>query len=88
MDLLNKIFKPLENDMKAILKFNLPEEADDFKLATQSSDMYSVLWELDQWLRKKIRYSEDMSEDTYTAYEDCRKQLYELMENSNIKLEL
>jgi hypothetical protein len=75
--------------MKAVLKYNLPEDALDFKLALRSSDVYSVLWDLDQWLRKKIRYSgDDMSEDTYNAYEDCRKKLYELMQDANLNLEL
>jgi hypothetical protein len=75
--------------MKAILKFNLPEDNTEFLLATQASDMHSVLWSLEQYLRGKLKYSsDDMSEDTYNAYEDCRKQLHNLMENSNINLEV
>jgi hypothetical protein len=75
--------------MKAILKFNLPEENVEFLLATQASDMHFVLWSLDQYLRGKLKYSsDDMSDDTYTTYEDCRKQLHNLMENSNINLEV
>jgi hypothetical protein len=51
--------------------------------------MHSVLWSLEQYLRGKLKYSsDDMSEDTYNAYEDCRKQLHNLMENSNINLEV
>jgi hypothetical protein len=75
--------------MKAILKFNLPEDNTEFELATQASDMHSVLWSLDQYLRGKLKYSsDDMSDDTYTTYEDCRNQLHELMKNSNINLEI
>lgn len=32
--------------MKGILKFNLPEETDDFKLAQLGSKMFCILWEL------------------------------------------
>jgi hypothetical protein len=75
--------------MKAILKFNLPEDNIEFELATQGSNMHSVLWEFDQWIRGKMKYSsDDMSEDVYNAYEDCRNQLHELMENLNINLEI
>jgi hypothetical protein len=89
MDLLNKIFKTLENDMKAILKFNLPEDNTEFELATQASNMYSVLWDLDQWLRSNTKYAPDsMPEDEYKAYERCRETLRELMNNENISFEL
>ena len=52
--------------MKAILKFNLPEESHEFDMATQGSAMHSVLWDMDQWLRRQTKYApDDMSEDTY-----------------------
>ena len=33
--------------MKAILKFNLPEEKSEFNFATQGLDWWNVCWEMD-----------------------------------------
>jgi hypothetical protein len=75
--------------MKAILKFNLPEDNTEFELATQASNMHSVLWDLDQWLRSNTKYAPDsMPEDEYKAYERCRETLRELMNNENISFEV
>ena len=38
--------------MKAILEFDLPQDNQEFKLATKASDWWHVCWEMDQWLRK------------------------------------
>jgi len=43
--------------MKAILEFQLPEDNQEFELATKASKMYCTLWELDQWLRGEIKYN-------------------------------
>tara|TARA_B110000285_G_scaffold195782_1_gene226302 strand:- start:11 stop:238 length:228 start_codon:yes stop_codon:yes gene_type:complete len=75
--------------MKAKLEFNLPEDNDEFKLATQGNAMYSVLWEMDQWLRGNTKHAPDtMSNDTYKAYETCRNKLGEIMSESNIFFDL
>lgn len=42
--------------MKAILKFNLPEEQFEFKSAQRGGDYYAFLWELDQELRGYLKY--------------------------------
>jgi len=74
--------------MKAILEFNLPEDQDQFETAINGRKMYSILWELDQWLRGNVKYPPDhMSDDEIRAYEKCRKTLYELMLNENISFE-
>jgi len=71
--------------MQAILKFNLPEDSQEFELANNGAKMHNVLWEMDQWLRSNTKYAPDtMSEDTYNAYQACREQLRELMNSENI----
>jgi len=75
--------------MEAILKFNLPEDNEDFKLATNASNMYGVLWDMDQWLRTQTKYAaDDVTDDTYKAFEECREQLRELMNNNNVNFDL
>lgn len=74
--------------MKATLEFNLPEDSHEFQMATQSTDMHSVLWDMDQWLRTNIKYcSDETSEDTYKAMVECRDKLHEFMNDYNIILE-
>ena len=75
--------------MKAQLTFNLPEDSHEFDMATQGSNMHSVLWEMDQWLRSQYKYmsDEEYSEDKYETYEKCREQLREIMFENGINFE-
>jgi hypothetical protein len=74
--------------MQAQLIFNLPEDKEEFELATNARKMYSILWELDQWLRGNVKYPPElMSDDEIKAYEKCREILHELMLNQNISFE-
>ena len=50
--------------MKAILEFNLPDEQHEFYCATKGQDMISVLWELQQELRKLYKYEELNKDET------------------------
>ena len=75
--------------MKAILEFNLPEDNQDFQLASNAMKFWSVLYELDRDLRAKTKYAaDDLPQDKYDAYEEIRENLYELMRNENISLDM
>jgi hypothetical protein len=75
--------------MKAILEFNLPDDQQDFELASNAMKFWSVLYELDQDLRSKTKYaSDDLSQDKYDAYQEVRDILHELMSNNNISLDM
>jgi hypothetical protein len=76
--------------MKAILEFNLPEENPEFEMAVNASKMYSVLWQMDQWLRAQYKYMPDaeFSEAAYDAYEKSRQQLMNLMSEDGITFSL
>lgn len=75
--------------MEAILKFNLPEDHIEFEMAVNASKMYSVLWEMDQWLRAQYKYMPDTeySQDKYDTFEKCRDQLREIMFENGVKFE-
>ena len=74
--------------MEAILKFSLPNDKWEFKMANESAGMHSVIRDMDQWLRKKVKHAPDtMSVDTYNALELCREQLHEFMDDNDINLE-
>ena len=72
--------------MKAILKFNLPEENEEFQAAVNGLNYKSAIWDYDQWLRSEMKYSE-LPDETYKAYETCRKELRKILEEDNIQIE-
>jgi hypothetical protein len=71
--------------MKAILKFDLPEERKEFELDTNSFKWYSVVWDMDQYLRSQTKYAPDsMSEETYKAFSDAREKLYQILNQNDV----
>jgi hypothetical protein len=72
--------------MKATLTFSLPEEQHEYCNAVEGSKMRSVLWELDQWLRAKLKY-EDLSDGQYDAFKQTRDELRKLLQEENVDLE-
>lgn len=75
--------------MKAILEFNLPDDDQEFVLATNASSFWYVLYQLDQDLRAKTKYaSDDLPQDKYDAYEEVRDKLHELMSASNVSFDM
>ena len=75
--------------MKAILEFNLPDDKEDFELASNAMKFWSVLYQLDQDLRSKTKYApDDLPQDKYDAYEEVRELLHEFMSNENFSLDM
>jgi hypothetical protein len=72
--------------MKATLTFSLPEEEYEYSNALEGAKMRSVLWDLDQWLRAKLKY-EELSDGKYDAFKETRDHLRSLLVEENIDLE-
>ena len=62
--------------MKAILEFNLPEDQPEFNTALQGSDWKHVCWEMDQYLRKHLKYDDDLKEDEVKMLQKVRDKLH------------
>jgi len=74
---------------KAIIKFDLNEEANDFKLAVNAKEIMSVLWEVDQELRSRTKYASDTtSQETVDALISIRDFLRENMSDNNINFNM
>jgi hypothetical protein len=72
---------------KATITYDLPEEQDDFDFANNGGKFYSVLWELDQYLRNKVKYpAEDAHEEYTNAMEAARQELWNLLESYHLDL--
>ena len=74
--------------MKAILEFNLPEDQTEYQMVNDASKMFSVIWDMKQWLRTQVKYAPDeMSKDAYDTFEECREKLNELLIDNSLDLE-
>ena len=74
---------------KVILKFDLDEESNDFKLAINAKEIMSVLWEVDQELRNKTKYASDSTnQETVDALISIRDFLRESMSDKSISFEM
>lgn len=74
--------------MKAILEFNLPEDQTEYQMVNDASKMFSVIWDMKQWLRSQTKYAPDsMSDDTYKAFEECKDKLNELLADNRVDLD-
>lgn len=72
--------------MKATLTFNLPDEGHEYTDAVNGSKMRTILWDVDQWLRSKMKY-EELSDGQYDAFKETRDHLRRLLIEDNIDLE-
>ena len=80
--------------MKVIIEYDGNEEQEDLHLALDGYKWKNAMWELDQELRKTIKYGEsflpdkNISEQEILIAEGIRKYLREILSNYNLNLEL
>ena len=60
--------------MNATLNFKLPEDNDDFKLATEGRTLWCALWDVDQKLRSVLKYGHK-----YKSVEDLAQDMRDLI---------
>ena len=70
---------------KITLTFDSNEEAEEARTALDANKWKIVAWDLDQYLRGKIKYCPD-NEDP-AAYETVREKLRDILEKYNLNLE-
>ena len=75
--------------MEAILKFNLPEERPEFELAVNAVKWYSVCWDMGQYLRGQTKHApDDMPEEEYKALVRVREELYRIINENGVDLDV
>jgi hypothetical protein len=67
--------------MYATLKYNLPEDQEEFNHANNGFNYYMALVEMDQWLRSEYKYNG--KEEMY----EVRNKLREIISENNVKIE-
>jgi hypothetical protein len=69
---------------KYTIEFHHDEE-EEFQICIKSMDYWNALFDLDQWLRNKLKY-EDINEEQYKAFEEVRNELHQKLNEYNINL--
>jgi len=72
--------------MKIKMIFNLPDDQDDYEMATQGSKMYNALWDISQELRTLWKY-EELKQEEWDMVERIRNKFFEILEDHQIKLD-
>ena len=73
--------------MKATLEFNLPEEESNFRQAIDGHKWKYVVWQLDEHLRRELKYNEALPKEAYVALQDTRDTLHRLVNQDNLELD-
>jgi len=74
---------------KATLTFDLPEEQSEFDIANNAGKYYSILWDLDQYLRNFIKYPSDHEDPIFTdTMARVREDLHKLMESYHVDFDI
>ena len=69
--------------IKITQEFETEQEA---KNALSAFGYWNSLYELDDWLRSQCKYNNDLSEDTYPAYDRVRELIHATMESNAVDL--
>lgn len=74
--------------MKAILEFELPMDDPEYRVASHAREFYLVLWDLDQWLRGKLKYDTELTEEQLDCYQRVRDFITEHMADADVSLDM
>lgn len=72
--------------MKVTIEFT-DEERDELQTALDGYKWRMVVWDLDQRLRAYLKYDESLTEDQDEMVGKIKKELYELLNDYNLKLD-
>ena len=73
--------------MKAILEFILPEDKIEFETATKAMDWAILAWDIDQYIRNRLKYQTEKLQTT-SANEELellRNELHNLMQEDGLQ---
>jgi hypothetical protein len=71
--------------MKVILKYNVPEDEYDYRMAVDGHKYYSFIVDFYNFLRNKVKY-EQLSEADRSVYEDVYEHFHNEIRENEINL--
>lgn len=74
--------------MEITWKFNPdePEDAEKLKRYEKADAMYSALYEFDEYLRRKLKYDNDLSDTALEVFEQVRSEFLSIVEDFEVDL--
>lgn len=73
--------------MKIIMKFNLPEDEYEYKMAVNGHNYYHALDDIMEHMRAEIKYNNgELSDDKLAAYEELYEKFYQILDERNVRL--
>ena len=69
--------------MEAILKFNLPEDKEQFDVAAKAMDWALLAWDIDQSIRSLLKYHPE--EYDHKALDHIRDEIHDMMEERGLQ---
>jgi hypothetical protein len=72
--------------VKAFLKFNLPEEQSEHRLALDGWKWRSVVSDIADKLRSALKYDDGLTPETETYLEKFREEFFQLLEDRSLNL--
>lgn len=73
--------------MEAILKFNLPEESEEFNVTSRAVDLYLTLFDFDQYLRSVHKYGTDKDKIADDPGWVIREKLHAILDERDLSLD-
>ena len=73
--------------MQATLTFNLPDDQNEYEIATQAPKVQSFLFDFSQQLRSWYKYHHDFK-DADDALDKIRDEFYRLLNEHNIDMDI
>ena len=70
--------------MKAVLEFTLPDDAVEYRLASQAGAMHLVLCEFMEYLRSQCKYVDPEQRDDLVG---VRATLFAMLDENDVRLE-
>ena len=68
--------------MKAILEFELPDDKTEFDTASKAMDWAILAWDMEQYIRNRLKYEEDLDASSLEELQLIRNELLHKMEES------
>ena len=72
---------------KVTLEFDFDEDREEMESAINGWKWKHLVWELDQHLRKELKYNDQLTGKAYDAVDAIRETLHELKNDAGLKLD-
>jgi len=71
--------------MKANLEYNLPEDQEQFNVASKGMDWALLAWDIDQMIRSLLKYHPEEYKTGEQALEHIKEELRDFMEERGLQ---